>query len=225
MTSFKSNLMRSAAALPITLGLAAGVVAIGTVSEPRMAISACNPCAATKAACNPCAAAKACNPCNPCAAAKASNPCAAAKACNPCAQQRHATPATHVQPQRPATPAIRVQQQKPATCQRKAVIRATHAAARPCNPCNPCAASAGGAATGCYVPRLKTVSAGNPCAAAKACNPCNRVSSQGMNHESCAQPRLQPVQSAQQPRHVIRESQRPRRAAPATRVQQQQALN
>ena len=136
MTSFKFNLMRSAAALPITLGLAAGVVAIGTVSEPRMAISACNPCAATKAACNPCAAAKACNPCNPCAAAKASNPCAAAKTCNPCSAAKACNPCNpcaaaktcnpcsaakacnpcnHVQPQRHVIRATHVQQQRHAT--------------------------------------------------------------------------------------------------------------
>ncbi len=162
MTSFKSNLMRSAAALPITLGLAAGVVAIGTVSEPRMAISACNPCAAAKAACNPCAAAKACNPCNPCAAAKASNPCAAAKACNPC------NPCAAAKACNPCNPCSAAKACNP--------CNPCKAACGACNPCNPCAASAAGAATGCYVPRLKTASACNPCAAAKACNPCNPCS-------------------------------------------------
>jgi len=145
MTTFKTNLMRSVAALPIALVLAAGAVATVSTVSPEQAVASCNPCAAAKpvAACNPCAAKNPCAAaaCNPCAAKKAEcspcNPCAAAKkaACNPC---------------------------NPCN------------AAAACNPCNPCAAGAAGAATGCYVPRLKTASACNPCAAKKAaCNPCN----------------------------------------------------
>ncbi len=44
------------------------------------------------------------------------------------------------------------------------------AAKKPCNPCNPCS---GGAATECYVPRMKKAAACNPCAAKKPANPCN----------------------------------------------------
>ena len=176
MKSFKSNLLRSAAALPVALGLAAGVVAIGTVSEPRMATAACNPCAATKAACNPCAAAKACNPCNPCAATKAAacNPCSAAKACNPC------NPCSAAKACNPCNPCSAAKACNP--CNPCSAAKACNpcnpckAACGACNPCNPCSASAGGAPTGCYVPRLKTAAVCNPCAAAKACNPCNPCS-------------------------------------------------
>ena len=184
MTTFKSNLLRSAAALPIALGLSAGVVAVASICGPRTARAACNPCAATKAACNPCAAAKAacaaCNPCaaakeacaacNPCAAAKAAcgacNPCAAAKACNPC---NPCAAAKACNPCNPCKAAC-------AACNPCNPCKAACGACNPCNPCNPCSAAAGGAPTGCYVPRLKTAAACNPCAAAKACNPCNPCS-------------------------------------------------
>ena len=50
---------------------------------------------------------------------------------------------------------------------------AAKGACGPCNPCNPCAAGAA-ASSKCFVPRLKTAAACNPCAAKKrGCNPCN----------------------------------------------------
>jgi len=188
MKSFTSNLMRSAAALPVALGLSAGVVAIGAICGPRMATAACNPCAATKAACNPCAAAKACNPCNPCAAKKACNPCnpcSAAKACNPCNPCSAAkacnpcNPCSAAKTCNPCNPCSAAKACNPCNpCKASACnpCNPCKAACGACNPCNPCSASAGGAATGCYVPRLQTAAACNPCAAAKACNPCNPCS-------------------------------------------------
>jgi hypothetical protein len=164
MKTFKTNMMRSVAALPIALALAAGAIATVSTVNPQPAVASCNPCAAAKpaAACNPCAAKNPCAAaaCNPCAAKKAEcnpcNPCAAKAACNPCAAKN---------PCAAANP-----------CAAKAACNPCKAAAA-CNPCNPCAAGAAGAASGCYVPRLKTASACNPCAAknpcaAAACNPC-----------------------------------------------------
>lgn len=187
MSTFKSNLMRSVAALPITLSLSAGAMAIGTVADAPVAIAACNPCAAAKPAacnpCNPCAAAKkavcnpcsaakaaACNPCNPCSAKKACSPCnpckaAACNPCNPCsASAGGAATGCYVPRLKTASACNPCAAAKAACnpcnpCSAKKACNPCAAAKAACNPCNPCAAKK---------------AACNPCAAAKAaCNPCN----------------------------------------------------
>lgn len=85
MRKSAKSLIKTAAVLPIALGLAVGS------AHAEHHKGGCNPCSvAEKVTCNPCGAKKAaCNPCNPCGAKKAAcnpcNPCGAKKgACNPC---------------------------------------------------------------------------------------------------------------------------------------------
>lgn len=170
MSSFRQNLLSTAAMVPLVVGVAGGGLLLAATAMPDRpahgaASSSLNPVAAKKpervspvaavrvaASCNPCATQKVCSPCNPCAAQKACgacNPCAATKtcaACNPCAAKKACSPCN------------------PCAAQK---------ACNPCNPCNPCAANAGLLPTECYVPSLKSAAACNPCAAKKVCAACN----------------------------------------------------
>jgi len=183
MFDTKMKLLSTVAAVPLVFGAAFAFNALETISgQSNVAYAAsdpCNPCAAKKACnpCNPCAAKKACNPCNPCAAKKACNPCnpcAAKKACNPC------NPCAAKKACNPCNPCAAKACNPCNPCAAKACNPCNPCAAA-CNPCNPCAAKAAGGGPGCYIPRLKTAAANNPCAAKKACNPCNPCAAKACN--------------------------------------------